>query len=74
MAKLKLGKIQDDKPLKITFELSASVHRNLAAYANMLGQETGQTISDPTKLITPMLQRFMDTDRAFLRAKRIKQE
>jgi hypothetical protein len=69
MAKLKLGAIQDDKPVKITFELSAIVHRDLVAYADMLGQETGQPISDPTKLIAPMLIRFMATDRAFAKAK-----
>jgi hypothetical protein len=68
MAKLKLGAIQDDKPLKITFELSATAHRDLIAYANILGQETGQAISDPTKLIAPMLIRFMATDRAFAKA------
>jgi hypothetical protein len=71
MAKLKLGAIQDDKPVKITFELSASVHRDLTAYADMLGRETGQAIADPTRLIVPMLIRFMATDRAFLKAKRI---
>jgi hypothetical protein len=70
MAKLKLGAIQDDKPVKITLELSASVHRDLAAYAEVLSRETGQSISDPTKLITPILIRFMATDRAFLTAKR----
>jgi len=70
MAKLKLGAIQDDKPVKITFELSATVHRDLIAYADMLGQETGQAISDPTKLIAPMLIRFMATDKAFLKALR----
>lgn len=71
MAKLKLGAIQDDKPVKITFELSATVHRDLISYADMLGRETGQAISDPTKLVAPMLARFMATDRAFLKAKRI---
>ncbi len=70
MAKLKLGAIQDDKPVKITIELSASVHRDLTAYADMLGQEMGQAISDPAKLISPVLIRFMATDRAFQRAKR----
>ena len=72
MAKLKLGPIQDDKPVKITIELSATVHRDLTTYADMLGRETGQSISDPTKLIAPMLSRFMATDRAFHRIKKRK--
>ena len=37
MAKLKLGPIADDKPVKVTVELPASLHRDLAAYAEILG-------------------------------------
>jgi hypothetical protein len=70
MAKLKLGAIADDKPVKIAVELSAAVHRDLLAYANVLARETGQPIADPLKLIAPMLARFMATDRAFGRARR----
>ncbi len=70
MTKLKLSEIQNEKPVKITFELLATVHRDLTAYADMLARETGQAISDPTKLIAPMLIRFMATDRAFAKAKR----
>ena len=68
MAKLKLGVISDDKPVKVTIEIAASVYQDLAAYADVLGRQTGQTISEPTKLIVPMLIRFMNTDRAFKRA------
>ena len=71
MAKLKLGVIADDKPVKITIEMAASVHHDLVAYAEVLGRQTGQTISDPTKLIVPMLIRFMGTDRAFRKASRL---
>jgi hypothetical protein len=70
MAKLKLGAIADDKPVKLTVELPANVHRDLIAYADLLANETGRAISDPSKLIGPMLGRFMATDRAFLRARR----
>lgn len=34
MAKLKLGILADDKPVKVTHELPASVHRDLTAYAD----------------------------------------
>ena len=44
MAKLKLGAIADDKPVKLTVELPADVHRDLAAYTDMLARETGQSI------------------------------
>ena len=51
MAKLKLGVITDDKPVKFTVELYADVHRNLLAYAEVLARETGQSVTEPTKLI-----------------------
>ena len=70
MTKLKLGPIADDKPIKITVELPAALHRDLVAYAEVLTGETGQTISDPAKLIAPMVQRFIATDRAFAKARR----
>ena len=69
MANLKLGAIPDDKPVKLTVELPAAVHRDLVAYAEALGRETGQPISDPAKLIAPMLARFISGDRAFARLK-----
>jgi len=47
MAKLKLGAIIDDKPVKLTVELSAAVHRDLLAYAEVLAHESGQSIADP---------------------------
>jgi hypothetical protein len=70
MAKLKLGAIADDKPVKLTVELSANVHRDLLAYAEVLARETRQPIADPLKLVAPMLARFMATDRAFAKARR----
>ena len=44
MAKLKLGVIVDEKPVKLTVELPVGVHRDLLAYAEVLARETGQTI------------------------------
>ena len=70
MAKLKLGPIADDRPVKLTIELSATVHRDLVAYAEVLGRETGQPVGEPAKLIAPMVERFMATDRAFAKARR----
>ncbi|MET4236054.1 hypothetical protein ABIA85_009369 [Bradyrhizobium sp. LA6.10] len=73
MAKLKLGAIEDDKPVKVTHELPARIHRDLVAYAEILAQETGQPIGDPAKLIAPMLARFMAADRSFRKARRARQ-
>ena len=70
MTKLKLGPIADDKPVKITVELPAALHRDLVVYADVLAHETGQPAADPLKLIVPMLERFIATDRGFAKAKR----
>jgi hypothetical protein len=70
MTKLKFPPLADDKPVKLSIELPASVHRDLIAYAEVLGRATGQLVSDPTKLIVPMIERFMATDRAFMKARR----
>jgi hypothetical protein len=70
MTKLKLGPLADDKPVKISIELPAGVHRDLVVYAEVLTRTTGQSVSDPTKLISPMIERFMATDRAFTKARR----
>jgi hypothetical protein len=69
MAKLKLGPLADERPVKLTIELPAAVHRDLAAYAEVLGRETGQA-TEPAKLIAPMLARFMASDREFAKARK----
>ena len=71
MAKLKLGPIADDKPVKVTMELPAGLHRDLVAYAEVLSRESGQQVGDAVRLIVPMLQRFIATDRAFARARKV---
>ncbi len=72
MTKLKLGPIADDKPVKVTLELPAALHRDLMAYAEILGRESGQASADPVRLIVPMLERFIATDRGFVKARKSK--
>jgi len=68
MAKLKLGPIADDKPVKVTMDLPAALHRDLTEYGRLLA-ESGTPI-EPLKLIIPMLERFIATDRGFAKARR----
>jgi hypothetical protein len=70
MGKLKLGPLEDDKPVKISVELPAALHRDLLAYAEILGRESGQGV-EPAKLIAPMISRFMATDRGFAKMRRV---
>jgi hypothetical protein len=70
MNKLKIESVADEKPVKLNVELSASVHKDLKAYAQLIEREGGGPVSDPAKLVDPMLRRFMATDRAFVRARK----
>ncbi|PQA75142.1 DUF2274 domain-containing protein [Brucella oryzae] len=70
MTKLKLGPLIEDKSVKVTMELPGALHRNLIAYAEVLARESGQPTADPVRLIVPMLERFISTDRGFLRMRR----
>lgn len=70
MTKLKLGRITEDKPVKVTIDLPGALHRDLVAYADALARESGQSTADPKRLIVPMLERFIATDRGFTRVRR----
>ena len=72
MTRLKLGPLPDDKPVKVTVELPATLNRDLIDYAAVLARETGRPVVDPLKLIVPMLERFIATDRGFAKARRPK--
>lgn len=69
MTKLKLSAIPDERPVKLTIELPAAVHRDLVTYAEAIGRESNQPSPDPARLIAPMVARFMATDKAFRKAK-----
>ena len=70
MTKLKLGPLPDDKPVKVAVELPPTLHRDLVDYAEVLARETDQPAADPVRLIVPMLERFIATDRGFAKARR----
>ncbi len=71
MTKLKLCPLTDDRPVKLTVELPAIVHRDLVAYGEVLARTEGAAVPiEPARLIAPMLARFMATDRAFAKARR----
>ncbi|MBV9079374.1 MAG: DUF2274 domain-containing protein [Methylobacteriaceae bacterium] len=71
MAKLKLGPIEQDKPVKVNVELPAGVFRDLSDYAAALARETpGGQVIQPARLVAPMLARFMATDREFAKRRR----
>lgn len=58
----------DDKPVKLTVTLSAALHRNLVAYAEVLAKEVGKPVEAP-KLIAPTLEKFIASDRGFAKSR-----
>jgi hypothetical protein len=70
MAKLRLGSIETDKPVKISIKLAAPVYRNLLAYAQALASATNQQPLQPDKIIPAMVEQFMATDRGFAKVRR----
>ncbi|UFS67244.1 DUF2274 domain-containing protein [Paracoccus denitrificans] len=70
MVKLKLALPADEKPVKLTVELPASLHRDMTLYGEILGQTAGQGAVEPARLIVPILERFIATDRGFAKARK----
>lgn len=71
MTKLRLGVIEEDKPVKMTIEFSGALIRELADYARVHAALTGLAAPlAPEKLVPPMIERFMATDREFNKQRR----
>jgi len=68
MTRLKLGPIADEKPVRLTLEIPAALHADLQLYGRLLAE--GGAPIEPARLIVPMLQRFIATDRGFAKARR----
>jgi hypothetical protein len=69
MPELKLAKLGDRTPVKITISVSPDLHRTLSAYAEAYREAYGQ--AEPLgELIPAMLAGFLDSDRAFARRRR----
>lgn len=73
MTRLKLADIADEKPVRLTLEIPAKLHRDLAAYA--VAVNGGDPKGAPTveRLAPAMLERFITTDRAFAKVRRTHQ-
>ena len=68
MTKLKLASVQDEKPVKLSVVLPAALHRALVAYAEIMWRKSGKPI-EASKLIAPMLEKFIASDREFAKAR-----
>ncbi len=69
MTELRLAKLPDRTPVKITISVSPELYQALADYS-ALYQETYGTAEPVHELIPAMLGGFLDADRAFARHRR----
>lgn len=70
MTRLKLADLADQKPVRLSVELSARLHRELLAYAVVLNGGDAKGAPTPERLIPPMIERFIATDRSYAKARR----
>lgn len=71
MSKLRLGPVIDEKPVKLTVELSGALLRDLTDYARIHARLNGSSEPLlPERLIPPMIQRFIAADREFSKQRR----
>ncbi len=68
MTKLRITEIHDEKPVRITVDLPADLHRDLVAYATLLSSD--ETAVNPARLVAPMLRQFITSDKEFARVRR----
>ena len=69
MADLKLGRLPDRTPVKLTISVLPDLHQRLIAYAALYATTYGS--EEPVaELIPAMLSAFLDSDHAFARRRK----
>jgi hypothetical protein len=69
MAELKLGKLPDRTPVKLTISISPDLNRALGEYARAYEEAYGDA-EPPAELVPAMLETFLANDRAFARMRK----
>jgi len=69
VTRLRLSDITDGKPVKLTIEIPARLHKDLVRYGQILNGGSAQGAPEPAELVAPMLERFIASDRAFRKAR-----
>ncbi len=70
---MKLSDLADEKPVRLTVEVSARLHRELVAYAVALNGGDAKGAPPPERLLPPMIERFIATDRSYAKTRRAAQ-
>src|SRR5579859_5620420 len=69
MPELKLAKLPDRTPVKISISVNPGLYAQLAAYAEIYREAYGETETVP-ELIPFMLDAFLESDRGFTKARK----
>lgn len=73
MTRLKLEDLANEKPVRMTVEMSARLHRELLAYATALNGGDAKGAPTRERIIPPMVERFIATDRSYAKSRRASQ-
>jgi hypothetical protein len=66
---LRIGKLPDLTPVKLTVSLDREVHQMLEDYARIYGESYGEAVK-PAELIPSMIVGFLASDNGFKRARK----
>ena len=66
---LRIGKLPDLTPVKMTVSLDREVHEMLEDYARIYGESYGEAVK-PADLVPSMVSSFLATDNGFKRARK----
>jgi len=71
MPELKLAKLPDRTPVKMTITISPDLSKALCEYAEEYNRAYGNAQPEPANELVPyIIQSFLDSDRAFVRARK----
>lgn len=71
MSRLRLGAVTEEKPVKLTVEISGAVMRDLVDYSRVhaAANNLAESVA-PERLIPAMIENFMSGDREFRKLRR----
>lgn len=70
MTRLKLSDLASEKPVRVTLDIPAQLHRELGEYARAINGGNPEGAPTIELVMTAMLGRFIATDREYARYRR----
>lgn len=71
MTRLRLGPVGDHKPVKLTLEIAPTLFDAIVRYSEIHAKLTGRAVPlAPERLIPPIIEHFIASDREFARQRR----